>query len=401
MTCINHQKTIFAILMVWILLSSFYYAPNLISGELITGREDNIFHKAFKYIAAILLISLYAITQRNAMLYFQLSLLLIIAAIFAALVSAGIDVNFGLEAIVVLTAFVGFSYIAAEFDQNQIIVLVKIFVFSAFIISIISYFEYYLFEEILGDFWRNTGGFRSVSTLLNPNNLGVYLGAALVILIFSTAHGIKTKFIFGIVILGALYLSGSRTAWVVLGFIVFIGLVYKGGTTVQLKSILQTFALASVISVGILLLIYNQTELINERLSNFETAGIRIEKYFEFILNADGSYLLPDASESRVVLVSESGYFHFVNSVGALVALSIGAILMLNIRVGWVLSLFSRSRNRSFALLTLYYAIASFFENVLMSFPNNQMFFIAVGVTIASMRNDRGIMKFKTNPRMT
>jgi len=387
--------------MAWILFSAFYYAPNLISGELITGREDNVFHKAFKYIAALLMVFIYIISNKNAMLFFQGILLLIMAAIFAILVYEGINVIFGLETIVVLTTFIGLSYIAAGLNQNQINVLIRIFIFSAFLISFISYFEYFLFDQILGDHWRSTGGFRSVSTLLNPNNFGVYLGAAMVILVFSTVHGVKTKFIFGIIILGALYLSGSRTAWVVLGFIVIIGLVHRGGVTVNLRSILQIFALALIIAFGVLVAILNQTDLINERLTNFETAEIRIEKYFEFILNADASYLLPDASESRVVLVSESGYFHFINSVGAVVAISIGAILLLNIRVGWVISLFSRSSNRSFALLTLYYAIASFFGNVLMSFPNNQMFFIAVGVTVASWRNQQDMMKLKTSPPLT
>ncbi|WP_228940545.1 hypothetical protein [Photorhabdus thracensis] len=79
----------------------------------------------------------------------------------------------------------------------------------------------------MSSYWRATGGIRSISSLFNPNNSGLYAGA-IILLIFSI--GIN-KSIITLLSLGlstfTLVASGSRTAWVSLFIIFFLSLFMK------------------------------------------------------------------------------------------------------------------------------------------------------------------------------
>ena len=206
------------------------------------------------------------------------------------------------------------------------------------------------------------------------------------ILIFSMRFSIRCKAILGPTMLGAIYLSGSRTAWLCLILSLLLGLIYKGRGIVNVKMIFYLAFLIASLVLGLSVAASSGLITLSDRLMDPYTAILRMKKYFQFLLEFDESYLLPDFSESRIEIVSESGYFHFINSVGIVAALFIGATLSIFFRASWLMSLSRDRATRSFSILIPFYAIASLFENVLMSFPNNQLFFLALGVTIASWR---------------
>jgi hypothetical protein len=227
-----------------------------------------------------------------------------------------------------------------------------------------------------------TDDYRSVSTLLNPNNLGIYLGAALLLLFSLTKHAVLLKVLFSTIIFTALLMTGSRTAF--LSFICAGSIFYllRGGWESFIKR-LVIFSLSALFFIlALWLFVVMGVFSLPERAFDFYTATIRLEKYFSYLINIDYTYILPDFYGYRIVEVSESGYFNYLNALG------VPAAFMLFFYVLYFL--FSSKSGGLvlpkgvFGIIFLYYLVAMIFENVLMSFPNNQFFFIALGASIAS-----------------
>jgi hypothetical protein len=364
------------------MISAFYYFPNLVAGDLLTERTEDFWHKTFKYIAILVICGGFFVLYRNVLYAFQVQFLFLTALVLAGAHPTGLRSNFGFDVIIVLLVLIGILHYASRLNEMQLRKILRTVIISSVLVSVVSYFEYFVFEPVLGEFWRNTGGFRSVSTLLNPNNCGIYLGCSFVFLYFSDVFEGKLRLFFEAVILGALLLTGSRTAWVALISAIAIGAVYRGHGRVNFILICKSIFYG--LFFGILFAFLMAFEVIElpSRMLDFETALIRMEKYFHFVSDFDATYFWPDSGLLRIDVVSESGYFHFINAVGIIAASPVFLYIFLRINPSWVLAAFAGHRGRCFDVAVVYYMIAMLFENVFMSFPNNQLLFISIGASI-------------------
>lgn len=380
----NPKRALFGIFLFWLFISAFYYAPNLIEGQLLIERADDFWHKIIKYIIVLLICSGYFLTHGNVRYFLQIIFLSLAAFLMTTSHPTGFQSNFGFDAITVFLVLIGLIHYSARLTDAQLKELLKVVIVSSVLVSVISYFEYFIFEPVLGDFWRNTGGFRSVSTMLNPNNLGIYLGCSLIFLVFSNSFIGKTRLLFFITIAGAILLSGSRTAWLSFVATLSIGMVYRGhgkfSTTAATRGALYILLILSTIS---FIMAVDAIKL-PERMVDFETAIIRLDKYFEYIYHLDETYIWPDIRMLRIDAVSESAYFHFLNAVGFLCAFPFFLYMLTRVNLPLICNFFSNRTGRCFDVAAVYYAIAMLFENVFMSFPNNQLMFVVIGACIGS-----------------
>ena len=175
------ESLLFIFFLTWIFTSAFYYAPNLVSGDVLSNRNTNLEHKALKYVIALIIsFGFLAIYKSKKAIYLYL-LFSLNATLLAFFHLSDYDVTTGFDITIVAISFLGFSLIGSRLTDENTKILLHTITASCLLISPISFIEYLFFEPILGDYWENTGGFRSISTLLNPNNFGIYLGAGMII----------------------------------------------------------------------------------------------------------------------------------------------------------------------------------------------------------------------------
>lgn len=380
------KNKIFAILLLWVFSSAFYYAGDFLTGNLGEARSINFYHQLLKYIVAFLVSIAFFYVNRTWGLLFIYFILLVFFCVALVLIFSGYWVGPMLDTLVVLTSFVGLSFAASVFDRRMVGKLSLVIVFSAFIVSIISFFEYFFMMEILGDYWRNTGGYRSISTLLNPNNLGTYLGAALIINVMVFESGRLMKAIVAAPIFTALLMSGSRTAIFSFLTAMLMVILFMGGMTYRVRNIIACMLLVFLSLVSVATVLWSNLIELPERATDMYTAILRIEKYLEYLLSVDLTYLWPDYYGVRTEMVSESTYFHFSNSFGLIFGLLL-ILLLFAFNLFKLRDFKFQSPNFIFGILVFYYLFAMLFENVLMSFPNNQLFFIALGLAWSSKLN--------------
>lgn len=371
-------------LLFWLFYSAFYYIGNFITGDVVADRSSNIYHKIFKYVAVLFFVLSFMITYEIwcLLLFFIFSGIFLISAL--VLFYNGIFAIEMLETLIVVISFSGLSYLGVIISQKFQQKIASVIILSALFVSLISFYEFFFMWPVLGDYWRDTGGYRSVSTLLNPNNLGLYLGAAIMVLfLVENISKIKKILIFGIVF-SSLLMTGSRTAWLSLFVAGSFAYLFNFGSSFSLKKTIIFISTGLLLSIIILNIILVGGVSLPERATDMHTAELRIDKYLSYLLNFDKSYLIPDFHGERIDKVSESSYFYYFNSLGIIA----GALFLL-----MALSLFYISLRSScekiylspFALIVGYYMFAMIFENVLMSFPNNQLFFLCVGFSFASI----------------
>lgn len=372
------------LLSLWFFLSAFYYLGSFLSGEVIVGLDESLAHKLLKYVFAFFVCSLFLVNKRLWNLLFFYVCLSFFMVFFVFFGFDGLDVVYPVALLVVVFSFIGFTYISAGISEHDLSDVLDCIVFSAFFVSLISFYEYFFMWPILGGYWEATGGYRSIATLLNPNNLGVYLGAALIMLIMRPRFSPYLRVLFVISILAALLMSGSRTAIVSLFFPVFIAILLSGSLKAGAKLFLALFLPFLAVLIG--LIIYaSGVEGLGGRFSDMQTASIRLDKYGYFLSSFDYSYFFPDFSLSRFLYVSESSYFHFVNTFGLLLSFLFVLLVLFSFRPDFSQVGDSVSRKALFFVF-IYYLIVFLFENALVSFPNNQLFFFAAGALLRPVR---------------
>jgi len=384
---INFNSWVFRLFVAWVFLSAFYYVGNFIDGQIIVERSGGLTHKAFKYFAAIILSAMFYLYHKDVKLLIQYAAIVLVIFAMGLYWFYGYNVIFSIDILIVFLSFIGLTYATSNFDAAQIAALIRAIVVSACIVSIISYFEYYFMEPVLGYYWSRTGGFRSISTLLNPNNLGLFLGSALILLLFGNQFSTAIRIVICSIVIGALLMSGSRTALVSLSSALSLGFVYRGAGRFNAIKLLKFIILLSSVTLMLSLLVLTDFISLPERATDMYTAQLRIEKYFEYLTSVDVTYLFPDFNLERIDMVSESAYFHFINSLGLLYFVAVSISLLFFYRPAWLSNLFSNSPHRCFDIVIFYYFVAMLFENVFMSFPNNQTFFISLGVTIVNFKD--------------
>lgn len=372
------------LLSLWFFLSAFYYLGNFLSGEVIVGLDESLVHKLLKYFFALFVCSLFLVYKKLWNLLFFYVCLSFFMVFFVFFGFDDLDVVYPIALLSVVFSFIGFTYISAGISEHDLSDVLDCIVLSAFLVSLISFYEYFFMWPILGGYWEATGGYRSISTLLNPNNLGVYLGAALIILILRPSFSPCLRVLVVFSISAALLMSGSRTAVVSLFMPVFIGAIFNGLLKSSAKLLLVLFLPFLGVLIG-LILYASGVEGLGGRFSDMQTASIRLDKYGYFLSSFDYSYFFPDFSSSRFFYVSESSYFHFVNAFGLLVSFLFVLLLLCSFRPDFSRIGGSVSRKALFFVF-IYYLIVFLFENALVSFPNNQLFFFAAGALLRPVR---------------
>lgn len=292
------HRTLLVLLAVWFFVSAFYYASNFISGDLLANRSTDQFHKVAKYLIALSLSIAAVFLFRHwtlLLLYLILSLLLLI---FALLGIAEGNASQAMDTIVILISFVGITAIFSNLKTKDLEYLIRLIIISSIIISSVSFFEFLFMEQILGTYWRNTGGYRSVSTLLNPNNFGLYIGASILLLIRSEAITYFRAPAL-LILSSALIMSGSRTAMLALMTALVISVEFR--QSINRNTFYKAIGFIVVTPLALVTLAINIG--IADRAVNFETAAIRIEKYFQFVTEIDITYLWPDLGGGAEVIL--------------------------------------------------------------------------------------------------
>lgn len=365
----------------WIFISAFYYLGNFINGQLLVPPSDEAVHRIMKYAIALSICAFFLYAYRLWAGFVFYIFIFFVFFPFLYWYAEGENVLYAVGLFLVIFSFAGFFFIAQQLTNTELDGVLNVFIFSAFFVSLVSFYEYFFMWPVLGDYWLATGGYRSVSTLLNPNNLGVYLGAAIVILLIRKPYSLLFRVIVCGVVFCALIMSGSRTALVSIIIPLFFALVFSRFLVVRVKVLMLCFAGLVLLSV---LLFFVPWLDIASGFRGLESASIRLDKYEYFISSFDSSYLEPDFSGERFFYTSENSYFHVLNSLGLIVVL----LLLLG---GLFFKLdTSRSKEepsaKAISYLFLYYLIAFCFENVIVSFPNNQLFFFAAGIFLQPLR---------------
>lgn len=371
----------------WLFISAFYYLGNFISGQLLVPPDDDAVHRVMKYAIAFSVCAFFLYAYRLWAGFLLYTFIFFVFLPFLYWHVEGENVFYAVGLFLVIFSFAGFFFIAQQLTDTELNSVLNVFIISAFFVSLVSFYEYFFMWPVLGDYWLATGGYRSVSTLLNPNNLGIYLGAAIIVLLIRKPYSLIFRVMVGGVVFCALIMSGSRTALVSIIIPLFFALVFSRFLVVRVRVLILGFAGLALLSA--LLFVVPWLDVASS-FRGTETASIRLDKYAYFIGSFDSSYLEPDFSEERFFYTSENSYFHILNS--------LGLIFVLLLLLGGLFFKLDTSRSKedpsakAVSYLLLYYLIAFCFENVIVSFPNNQLFFFAAGIFLQPLRLVRRVV---------
>ncbi|WP_158019924.1 MULTISPECIES: O-antigen polymerase [Photorhabdus] len=259
----------------------------------------------------------------------------------------------------------------------------RIFIFSGILIGFFSILEITVFYDQMSSYWRATGGIRSISSLFNPNNSGLYAGA-IILLIFSI--GIN-KSIITLLSLGlstfTLVASGSRTAWVSLFIIFFLSLFMKDKASQNIRGYIPFLFVLGIFFLFFQLLGYGI--VINGDIENqhrgldIYTADIRVQNFIYYISSLDIDLLLPDFTDKRIKFIQDNVYLVILNMFG-LVGFVFLFFCFIFLHVKSYMHWRKPSKDISAWKIVFYYLIISGLSgSFINSFPMNQIFFISIG----------------------
>lgn len=358
---------IFGLFYIWITISSVYYIRQLLSGDIAASYEDSILSKVAKYVV-VLSISVFFLVWSGSVI--APSIILFLLGVVVSCYLFFPEYIYIYDSYVVIITMIGLCSVLGVATSDNVIGLGRVIIFSGVLVSFIAVLEVCFLADLYAAYWAATGGVRAISTLLNPNNLGVYLGACL-ILCFVIPGAVFSKALSVVILTVGMYLSGSRTAW--LSFVIVFSLWFLNfGMGRVTKASRLVFFMISVLAVLVCaLIIYSQADNFG-RLQDFTSASIRLDKYMMYLSGFNINYFFPDFDGARLFLVSESSYFLLINAFGLIGILLV--ILLIFIMFGFRVSMMPY-----FPYLVLYYIIVFFFENMVNSFPNNQLFLLSLG----------------------
>jgi hypothetical protein len=384
------------ILCVWLFISAFYYTQTLFSGEFILDFDEGFAHKFTKYVVCGAISAYLILRSRNlAAGGFSLFMLVLVSV---HLLTGGIP-NLFATTVLTLATMAGFSCTLQVYPAYTR-EIARAVVFSAAAVGCLSVIELTLLADKFLGYWAATGGIRSISTMFNPNNLGLYLGAAILILPW-VALSRGMMLVLSVPILFGLAASGSRTAWVsmivCLLVLFFLPNAGRGMREVVIRYRWYLgFLLAIMVATMFLVMgAINTISIESEgRGGDLLTANIRWENFVAYLEQIDGNSLLPDLSDKRVAHIQDNVYLVFFNTFGLVCFIVLSIVLGLGLRTGPRLP-----DNGRFAwgILTTYYLVSGLSGSFINSFPNNQLFFIALGGFLVpraiARRKVAGVMK--------
>jgi hypothetical protein len=262
-------------------------------------------------------------------------------------------------------------------------------VLSGFIVGVFSILELTIFSENLIGYWAVTGGVRSISTLFNPNNLGLYLGVCLLMLAL-TGYSKRNLVIIGLPILFGFLMSGSRTAWVsFFATFVFLSLTRGSAGSLLRRVLFRNFYLLTVLTaliaifvifLPIMLQILELDHILSEnRGVDFYTADIRLQNFFAYISSLNFMSLFPDFLDERSGFIQDNLYLIVFNSTGIFGLILLIIFFMVAFRRNFYIPKIDAT---IWGAVIFYYLISGLSGSFLNSFPNNQLFFLALGAIL-------------------
>lgn len=371
------SKFMFWVVCWWMIVSSIYYIEHLYTGDILAAHGKDIFHKAFKYLVALGLT--FGLLLGSRRLVFSFVILALILGLLVAFILEPTLMG-RLDLIVVVVTMFGLVMLLGLLNEKQRAIFNRTIIVSGVIVGVFAVVERLYLSHLYINHWASTGAIRLISTLYNPNNMGTYEAACLLLLLYGKFSS-RLKILASPSILYALYMSGSRTAWAALLIVVLTKYLL---TSMRITPLRLVGLCLSLLGAGVATLVFigMSSASVPERLTDLQSASIRFERYAEFINGFDFQYFLPDIDGVRTGLVSESSYFTLINSLGL-----IGVLFFLLFALVFFSWRKKCQRQESWIAVLWFYIIAAFFENILNSFPNNQMLFIAVGVYFTARRD--------------
>lgn len=378
----NINNFLFFLVCTWFVFSSIYYVNFLLLGDVSADRDQSIFQSSIKIIFCFIVSAVFFYLSRMH-LYLVSYILFFSFFIFLYLLNVYFPFSTGFKYFVdifmIMTSLLGYFFILRVLSSKQRLIVVDVFVFTGCIVSFFSIFEIFFLPHLFLSYWSQTGGVRSVSTLLNPNNMGVYIGACIVLLFYSSYRSYLKIFLF-FLFLYPFFMSGSRTAWLGLSIIFLCINFFSFFRRVTILKVLKWMLLLFVFCL-ILFLFLNGEYKLGGRFSDGYTASIRLNKYFDYISGFEASYFFPDFLSERERLVSENMYFMVLNYFGIFIFFF---VLFLFFSFFKMKSDFLNSeKDVVWVYIFLYFLLVGFFESIITSFPNNQLLFLAAGSLFA------------------
>ncbi len=372
------QGAVFALLILWLIVSAFYYAEYLFAPRGQLGYDEGTTHKALKYFVCLAFSAYFCLKARAYSLMLFCSAWLILAA---ALTFFQGSLEIAAVSITAASTMLPFMLIPSIWP-NKILTIGRTITLTGALLGILSAVEFTLLSALFESTWASTGSVRSISTLLNPNNLGLYAGVALILLPFMKLGGVGMA-ICGSLIAFSLLASGSRTAWVSLPltllWALFSNKPFRSSIfRVFLRHLLKI--LAASIALAITVVLYRITSTapdieVTHRGTDLYTASIRLENFLTFMKMIDGLILYPDIQALRDSYIQDNFYLVVTNSFGL-----IGTVAL----VTFLFTHLSPKREESTDLLPwklvfIFFMISGLSGSQLNSFPNNQLFFLSMG----------------------
>lgn len=371
------SKGALRLLLLWLLISSVYYVDTLLTGNFTVDYAEGTNHKIIKYVVC-LAFSIYLLckARRFGMLFIALAIL----AIAGLLVVTHGALVLSMLVWVTLGSMGGFVAVFQVWKDKADRIAAWI-VYSAVVVGIFSIIELSLLSAVLASYWASTGAIRSVSTMFNPNNLGMYTGAALIFLPFIPGTRLF-KSLMALPIIFALVASGSRTAWVALAVVVPLMLLADADIRDHSLRYLRRHAV-SVTGAAVLCVLLITAVKVEDadqydgayRGADLYTASIRVENFMTYVGSLDWTILLPDLGDVRTHLIQDNFYLVALSGFGLIPLLVLGVFFLSQ----HTLYRHADPHNRLWRWVFVYYMISGLSGSFLNSFPNNQLFFIAMG----------------------
>lgn len=370
-----------AFLMLWLVLSAFYYIDHLFSPNFYFGYDEDVFQKVLKYVICFSLSVYLCIATRAYGLLFLSSLLISIASFFA--IKSG-SLEIAIVSMMIAGVMISFILIPALWE-DRLLLIGRVIVLCGAVIGVFSIIELTVISSRFESYWNSTQSIRSISTLFNPNNLGLYVGVSLLLLPYMQLKTL-TSSLCGALIIFSLVVSGSRTAWVALIIVLVYALIVSADARKRFFSIFHK-NMPRLILTGVAFAIIYATYLVFSTPPNFETAhrgtdlytaSVRLGNLQSFLNLVDVGLFLPDTEGVRANFIQDNFYLVVLNSFGI-----IGLFFFLIFFV----THFSVWRNPNpelfpWKLIFVFYMVSGLSGSQLNSFPNNQLFFISIGAVL-------------------
>lgn len=373
------KKWLYTLIAMWMFFSAFYYLDTLVTGEFAAGYDEGVYHKIVKYIMCFA-ISFFLCVAGRAYILLLLTFFVLLVCGFAILVM-GMPLSLSILSLSITALMLPFCLIP-QTAKSYLPVINRVIVFSGFLVGIVSIVELTILAPVLESYWAATGGVRSISTLYNPNNLGLYASICL-ILIFFQPISLMSRIFLSMPVLVSFIGSGSRTAWVAIIAVFFVmvitskdlrGKIFKI-TARNLLIGLLVILLAVTSFLALSILVADSGIESSNRGADLYTASIRVENFFGYIKALDIDILLPDLTGLREMYIQDNFYLTVVNSFGI-----VGVFLFLVFfLVFFRFSPMKDAHARPWVYVFVFYLISGLSGSQLNSFPNNQLFFISLG----------------------